>query len=145
MLLTVSKLREEFGLEKECDFLFNSGYCQGRVQVFGTFNGGSLVFNFDNRIEYFEFLVEAKSLIENNIWRGLHFSSTSKRGLKTNKTLESDCLECGIVIDKRTQEILEQYVVKTKDDTLREVVLLRDTISKTKECLLNLEHMSKLM
>ena len=101
MLLTVNNLREEFGLEDECKFLFHNKYCQGVVYVYGTFSGSSVVFKFDNKIDYFEFIVEAKNLIENNIWREIKFGSQDKSSVSRKGVGYEDrtCLEYSIDIE----------------------------------------------
>lgn len=145
MMLTVQDLRNEFGLEEECKFLFHNKYCQGAAHVYGTFSGSSLVFKFDNKIDYFEFLVEAKSLIENNIWKEIYFCSKCKVLAKENKDQESLCMQYGMDIDKRTQEILEQYIVKNNNGSEREKIILQETISNTEEILSNLKQLGKLI
>lgn len=142
MRLTVQDLRKDFGLEKECEYLFHNKYYQGSVFVYGNFSQSSLVFKFDNKIDYFEFLVEAKELIENNIWDSIRFSSSHKASATDRN--ESECLECSIAINKRTQEILKQYIEKRNDNKSNEEVVLLDIISKTEECLNNLNKLGKL-
>ena len=142
MRLTIQDLRNEFGLEKECEYLFHNKYYQGAVYIYGNFSQSSLVFKFDNKIDYFEFLVEAKELIENNIWNSIRFSSSHKVGA-TNKD-ETGCLECAIDIDKRTQELLEQYIEKPNYNKKNEEVILLDIINKTEECLNSLNKLGKL-
>ena len=142
MKLTVKNLRNEFGLEKECEYLFHNKHYQGAVYVYGNFSQSSLVFKFDNKIDYFEFLVEAKALIENNVWNSIRFSSSHKTG--TANRNEAECLECAIDINKRTQEILEKYIEQRNDNKSNEEVMLLDIISKTEECLNNLNKLGKL-
>ena len=142
MRLTVQDLRNEFGLEKECEYLFHNKYYQGAVYVYGNFTQSSLVFKFDNKIDYFEFLVEAKSLIENNIWKEIRFSNAHK--VRSPDKNESECLECAIDINNRTQEILEKYIEKNSEDVSREEVILLDIMSKTSECLNSLNKLGKL-
>lgn len=147
MLLTVNDLRREFGLEEECKMLFHNPCCLGVVHVYGTFGKNSLTFKFDNKIDYFEFLVEAKNLIENNIWREISFTRSLKRGIKeTNKTLEQEslCLSIAIKIEERTQEILNKYVEKENTNMGRKEILLQNILTSTKECLLNMEQLGKL-
>ena len=137
MRLTIQDLRNEFGLEKECEYLFHNKYYQGAVYVYGNFTQSSLVFKFDNKIDYFEFLVEAKSLIENNIWKEIRFSNAHKVG-------SPECLECAIDINNRTQEILEKYIEKNSEDVSKEEAILLDIMSKTSECLNSLNKLGKL-
>ena len=142
MRLTVQDLRNEFGLEKECEYLFHNKYYQGAVYVYGNFTQSSLVFKFDNKIDYFEFLVEAKSLIESHIWKEIRFSNTHKVGSPDKN--ESECLECAIDINNRKQEILEKYKEKNSEDVSREEAILLDIMSKTSECLNSLNKLGKL-
>ena len=147
MMLTVQDLREEFGLKEECINVINGEVCQGCVHVYGTFGKESLTLKFDNIIDFYEFLVEAKNLIENGIWGEIRFSSSRKRNAKEtkkNNQIESDCISDAIKIDKRVQEILEQYVEKSSNTSERELALLSNIISSTKEVLLNLEQLGKL-
>lgn len=145
MLLTVENLINEFGLEKEFDFIFDNKYCQGEAYVNGSLSGSILTLQFENRTEYFKFLVEAKNLIENNIWEEIGFISmlkpnVSNKGIEWNESL---CKKYAMEIDIRTQEILQKYISKNDRSLKREEVLLQDIISNTKECLLNLEQLGK--
>lgn len=145
MLLTVENLINEFGLEKEFDFIFDNKYCQGEAYVNGSLSGNILNFQFENRTEYFKFLVEAKNLIENNIWEEVGFISMLKPNV-SNKNIEwneSLCKKYAMEIDTRTQEILQKYISKNDKSLKREEVLLQNIISNTKECLLNLEQLGK--
>ena len=124
--------------------MFHNKAYQGAVHVIGTLSQESLVFKFDNKIEYFEFLVEAKNLIENKIWSGFYFTSSYKVGAKGIDEFEKKCLEYAIDINKRTQEILDKYIEKNNPDTSREEAILLDIMSKTSECLNNLNKLGKL-
>ena len=147
MTLTVQDLREEFGLKEECINVINGEVCQGCIHVYGTFGGESLTLKFDNIIDFYEFLVEAKNLIENGIWRAIRFTSARKRNTKENKKnnqIESDCVSDAVKIDKRVQEILDQYVEKKSSELTVEENILHDVLSKTNECMLKLEQLGKL-